>query len=102
MPTAGTNRLVRIAAVKGAKAAQRQGATAAERRRKTKLAKRPNLIQYAHASRPNIWTSAELALLGTIPDDEVAEQLGRMVNAVRLRREKLGLRNPCDRQRTKG
>jgi hypothetical protein len=38
-------------------------------------------------------------LLGTLPDDEVARRTGRTCNAVRQKREKLGILNPNDRRR---
>jgi hypothetical protein len=35
------------------------------------------------------WTEAELALLGTLPDDEVAVRIGRTTTAVRVQRLRL-------------
>jgi hypothetical protein len=40
-----------------------------------------------------------VALPGRLPDDEVAARVGRSWNAVRLKREKLGIPNPVDRRR---
>jgi hypothetical protein len=40
-----------------------------------------------------------LALLGKLPDEEVAAKVRRTANAVRCKREKLGLPNPLDRRR---
>jgi hypothetical protein len=40
------------------------------------------------------WTAEEKALLGTLPDIEVAERTGRSVEAVRHQRERLGIVNP--------
>ena len=37
------------------------------------------------------WTAAELALLGTIPDDELASRIGRTESAVRVMRGKRGI-----------
>jgi hypothetical protein len=45
------------------------------------------------------WTRRELALLGKLPDEEVAARVGRTPNAVRIKREKLGIPNPVDRRR---
>ena len=45
------------------------------------------------------WSDEEIALLGTIPDHELAEQLGRTHGAVRLKREKLNIPNPLDRRK---
>jgi hypothetical protein len=36
------------------------------------------------------WTKAEMALLGRVPDEEVARRTGRSVNAARVKRESLG------------
>jgi hypothetical protein len=47
--------------------------------------KYPN--RWAHGD----WTAAELALLGTAPDDVVAAQIGRTLGAVRGRRWKLNI-----------
>ena len=44
------------------------------------------------------WSPRELALLGKLPDDEVAAKVGRTHNAVRIKREKLRIPNPCDRR----
>jgi hypothetical protein len=49
-----------------------------------------HLIKGWHAPR---WTAEQLALLGTIPDEEVAAKTGRSVSAVRRKREKLGIPN---------
>jgi hypothetical protein len=46
------------------------------------------------------WKPEEVALLGTMPDNEVAEQLGRTKNAVRLKRSRLEIPNPTDQRRT--
>jgi hypothetical protein len=45
------------------------------------------------------WKPEQLALLGNIPDDEVAARTGRSHDAVRIRRQKLGLPNPADRRK---
>jgi hypothetical protein len=61
-----------------------------------------NLAQYLtpgyHGPR---WSDADLALLGTLTDDEVARRSGRSWNAVRQRREKLGIPGPPARPRTR-
>jgi hypothetical protein len=49
------------------------------------------------------WTAAELARLGTLPDHQLAEQLGRTATAVRVKRTRLGIASACDRRhRPKG
>jgi hypothetical protein len=40
------------------------------------------------------WTRAEVALLGKMPDEEVARHTGRTVRAVRQKRETLGRARP--------
>ena len=40
------------------------------------------------------WTRREIKLLGTKPDGEVAEKIGRTVGAVSLKRQKLGIEAP--------
>jgi hypothetical protein len=98
----GTNRLVRKAAAKGLKAARRRGVTSAERRRQRRRALELDLVRHAQAApRPNAWTAAELALLGTMPDAEVARQTGGTTNGVRIKRQKLEIANPFDRRRTR-
>jgi hypothetical protein len=41
------------------------------------------------------WTPAEVALLGTMPDEEVAARTGKTPGAVRQKREELGIPNPA-------
>ena len=45
------------------------------------------------------WTAAERALLGTLPDEDLAGKLGRAANAVRIKRTRLGIASACDRRR---
>jgi hypothetical protein len=45
------------------------------------------------------WTPEQLALLGTRPDEQLAEQLGRTAHAVRLKRTRLGIASASDRRR---
>jgi hypothetical protein len=42
-----------------------------------------------------LWTPEDIALLGTVPDVEVARRTGRTLEAVRQKREELGIRNPA-------
>jgi hypothetical protein len=53
-------------------------------------------------SAEEVWQPEELALLGTLPDDEVAARIGRTTNAVRIKRTKLGIPNVRDRRRRQG
>jgi hypothetical protein len=45
------------------------------------------------------WTATELARLGTLPDEQLAEQLGRTATAVRVKRTRFGIASACDRRR---
>jgi hypothetical protein len=99
----GSRRRMRAAAEAGA--ARQRGVPlppeAVERRRRT--AREKNLAQYLrpgyHGPR---WTEEDLALLGRLPDEEVARRTGRTWNAVRQKREKLGIPRPPARPRADG
>jgi hypothetical protein len=71
---------------------------ACERRLRT--ARELNLGQYLRPGAPPElrWTADELALLGTLPDEALAAKLGRPVNAVRIKRTRLGIASACDRR----
>jgi hypothetical protein len=45
------------------------------------------------------WKPEQLALLGALPDEELAEQLGRTATAVPVKRTRLGIASACDRRR---
>jgi hypothetical protein len=45
------------------------------------------------------WTAKDIALLGKLPDDEVARRTARSAEAVRIKRQRLGIPNPADRRR---
>jgi hypothetical protein len=49
-----------------------------------------HLIEGYHGPR---WTEEQLALLGTIPDEEVAAKIAKTEGAVRQKRKKLGIPN---------
>jgi hypothetical protein len=68
-----------------------------ERRRSTakELGLRPNPPHIG--GRP--WTAKELRLLGTVPDDELAERIGRTAGAVRVMRTRRGIASAEDRRR---
>jgi hypothetical protein len=44
------------------------------------------------------WKPEEVALLGTMPDEELARRLGRSLNYVSLKRRRLKIPNPRDRR----
>jgi hypothetical protein len=97
----GTRRLMRDASEQGA--ARTRGVKLppeqVERRRRTAVEG-----GYVRRLRPGYnlgpwWSRREVALLGKLPDEEVAAKVGRTHNAVRIKREKLGNTNPQDRRR---
>jgi hypothetical protein len=92
----GSRRRMRAAAEAGA--ARLRGVPlppeAVERRRQT--ARALNLGRYLHKGyHGRRWTAKDLALLGKLTDDEIARRTGRSWNAVRQKREELGLPNPA-------
>jgi hypothetical protein len=92
--TEGTRRLMRATAEKAV--AQVRGKPLSpeqvEQRRQTTL--ELNLAQYLDPAHGAGWSEDELALLGTVPDEEVARRTGRTVNAIQLKRGKLGIPDP--------
>jgi hypothetical protein len=69
-----------------------------ERRRRT--ARRLNLGRYLKKGYHGPWwTRAEMALLGRVPDEEVARRTGRTPAAVRRKRETLGRARPMASER---
>jgi hypothetical protein len=89
----GSLRLTRAAAEAGAKAMKAREWTDEERERRRRVnAERrlaANLITGYHGP---LWAAEETALLGQVPDAEVA---GRTVGAVRQKREEFGIPNPA-------
>ena len=92
----GTHRLIQGSAEKGAEAVKAREWTEEEREQRRLLNAEKgladNLILGYHGP---LWTPEDIALLGTLPDEEVARRTGRTVNAVRLKREELGIPNPA-------
>ena len=94
----GSRRLIQAASEMGA--AEQRGKQLppeqVERRRRT--AREKNLAQYLqpgyHGPR---WSDEQLRLLGTEPDEVVAEKVGRTAEAVRVMRSRLGIPNPAAR-----
>jgi hypothetical protein len=86
----GSARHIRAASEKGAAVLRgvKLRAEECERRRRTALELNlgRHLTPGYHGPR---WTEGELALLGRVPDDEVAAQIGRTVEAVRIKRGRL-------------
>jgi hypothetical protein len=90
----GTHRLVQASAEAGAEVVKAREWTDAERQAMRDTAKRLDLAQHLrHGYHGPRWTAAQLKLPGKLPDLEVARRIGRTVNAVRIKRELLGLPN---------
>jgi hypothetical protein len=93
----GTHRLVRVRGKENGYAlrGKRLPLEQVEQRRRNAI--KNNLAQYLvtgyHGPR---WTEADIALLGTMPDEEVGRRTGRTVEGVRQKREELGISNPSD------
>jgi hypothetical protein len=89
----GTARLVLAAAGQGAEAVKAREWTDGERERRRRNAVEKglarNLVTGYHGP---LWTAEGIALLGTATDEDVARRIGRTPNAVRLMRERLGIR----------
>jgi hypothetical protein len=95
MENEGTARLMLASAHKGALGIIAHDWTDQERdqrsRRAVELGVDRNLILGYHGPR---WTPEDIALLGTIPDEDVASRTGRKADAVRQKQEELGIANP--------
>jgi hypothetical protein len=89
---AGTMRLMRAAAEKGAEYMRGRKMPKSYCDRKRELAIRLNLRKHligAKPSRGRAWTPEELKLVGTAPDQEIARKIDRTAQAVRMKRWKL-------------
>jgi hypothetical protein len=91
----GSQRLIQAAAEKGADAMKDREFSPKERKARSRLNRKLNLAQYLQTGYHGpLWTAEQVALLGTMPDDDLAAQLGKSINAAHLKREKLGIPNP--------
>jgi hypothetical protein len=91
----GTRRLMLAAAQEGGETARERGVTDEECDERSRRALRLDLAQYLHKGYHGPrWTARERALLGKLPDEEVAARVGRTPEAVRSRRRDLGIPNP--------
>jgi hypothetical protein len=97
MDNEGSARLMRAAAAMGGEAFGERGWTAQERERLRQVNARLGLAKNLVLGSPELrWAAWEIALLGTVPDREVARRTGRSVDGVRRKRMKLGIPNPRD------
>jgi hypothetical protein len=96
----GTQRLIRAASAKGAAVLRDVPLPPEQVEQRRRAALENNLVKYIIPGYHGPWWSRdELALLGKLPDEEVARRVGRTPNAVRQKREKLGIPNPTARPR---
>ena len=95
----GTHNLIVATAKEGASVIQQHEFTEDEREARRQTALRLNLGQYVRKGNPlTLWTCKERALLGTMPDGEVARRTGRTINGVRQKRQEMGKPNRFDRR----
>ena len=98
MDNPGSRRLVLAASEKGPEVLRgvELPPEQVERRRQTAIEQNlgRNLVTGYHGRR---WTDEEVAMLGTMPDEEVAQRTGFKLDAVRHKRESLGIPNPTAR-----
>ena len=88
----GTYRLQRASAHGGGDVAKAKEWTEAERQAKREIAERPDLGRHLrHGYHGPRWTRMERALLGKLPDAQVAAKLGRTAGAVRHKRNLAGI-----------
>jgi hypothetical protein len=91
----GSQRLIQAAAEMGAEENKCREYSDEERAECAQRAKELNLAQYLQTGYHGpLWTAEQVALLGTMPDDELAALLGKSIQAVYMKREKLGIQNP--------
>jgi len=96
----GSRRLIQAAAQEGGAAMRQRGVSPAEVGQRRQNAIRLKLGRHLqpgyHGPR---WTAEQLGLLGTLPDGDVARQIGRTAGAVRVMRTRLGIASARDRRR---
>jgi hypothetical protein len=90
----GTRRLMHPTAEKGAEAVKERQWTEEERERcrqvNTEKGLAQNLVTGYHGP---LWAPEDIALLGMVADEDVARQTSRTVEAVRQKREEMGIQN---------
>jgi hypothetical protein len=84
----GSRRLIRAASERGAEQFRGRRLTDEQVERRRRTAKELNLGRHLHKGYYGPWwTKAEMALLGWLPDEEVARRTGRSTDAVRQKRQ---------------
>jgi hypothetical protein len=98
--TEGSRRLHQAACAKGADQVRGKPLSPEQVEQRRRTARALNLGQYLEAARQKrAWPAKHLALLGKLPDAEVADRTGRSANAVRQKRCKLGIPTTRDRRK---
>jgi hypothetical protein len=96
----GSQRLILAASAKGADALRGVPLSEEQVEQRRRSALENNLAQYFQPGyHGEWWTAEEIALLGTLPDWQVARRIERSQTAVRQKRAQLGIPNPADRRR---
>jgi hypothetical protein len=96
MDSEGSRRLIQAAAEAGADVRRGVSLSAEECARRNRTNRELDLKRHLHLGYHGPrWTPAELALLGTLRDEEVAARTGKTPGAVRQKREELGIPNPA-------
>ncbi len=92
--TEGSRRLLQANAEKGAAVVRGKPLPPEQVELRRRNAIQNNQAQYLRGTQKGGWTAGQLAVLGRYPDDRVAVITGRTENAVRIKRERLGIPNP--------
>ena len=99
--TEGSRRLIKAASEKGAAVIRGRPLTPEQIEQRRRSAIENDLARFlTKGYHGPWWTRKELALLGKLPDDEVARRVGRTLNAVRVMRYRRGIPSACDRRRS--
>src|SRR5262249_31159442 len=97
---AGTHKLMVAASAKGADETRGKPLPPEICDRRREAAYELNIAaRLTHGYHGEWWSEEELALLGTMPDEEVAARIGRTVEAVRIKRNRSQLPKVDDRRR---
>jgi hypothetical protein len=100
--TEGSRRLHQELSAAGAEKLRGRQQTDDEKRRRLAARKRNGVRRPRPRPGGRIWPAEHLALLGTLPDAEIAARIGRTETAVRVRRARLKLPTALDRRQDNG
>jgi hypothetical protein len=93
--TEGSRRLVQAAQERAVDQLRGKPLSPEQIEQRRRSARELGLAQHLEAApRQRAWPGEYLALLGTMPDEEVAERTGHSANGVRVKRCKLGIPHP--------